>query len=241
MTMNSVVIDVGLREIVGHCGAKSLGDRSEPPVGKSSRFCHVSEIRSLRRIGFWLQSRGEGRGLGQDGDSLCPIIFRNPIDGARVSQCFAARMAYWAVARTIPHREPVAARRLSAVGFEIFAPKTKAGPLFPGYLFVRIIEQWQAIDRTHGVLKLVKFGECPARCPDAEIAKLQAQVDPSNGLIRLPARPPDAIRRKISIGAKVRIAGLDAIYIGMTARQREWVLRHPPRPPGKSRRQFQDA
>ena len=80
-------------------------------------------------------------------------------------------------------------------------------------------------DRPHPRrVKLVKFGECPARCPDAEIAKLQAQVDPSNGLIRLPARPPDAIRRKISIGAKVRIAGLDAIYIGMTARQREWVL-----------------
>jgi transcription antitermination factor NusG len=132
-------------------------------------------------------------------------------------------MAYWAVARTHVHREPVAARLLEAAGFEIFAPKTKAGPLFPGYLFVRIVDQWRVVDRTMGVLMLVKFGDAPARCPDAEIARLQGRLD-DRGLIRLAARPPDAIRHKISIGAKVRIAGLEAVYAGMTARERERVL-----------------
>lgn len=132
-------------------------------------------------------------------------------------------MAYWAVARTLVNREPVAARLLMAAGFEIFAPKTKAGPLFPGYLFVRIVDQWRVVDRTVGVLMLVKFGDAPARCPDAEIAKLQGQIN-ADGLIRLAARPPEPIRRKISIGAKVRIAGLNAIYAGMTARERQRVL-----------------
>jgi len=132
-------------------------------------------------------------------------------------------MPFWAVARTLVHREPVAARRLEAAGFEVYAPKTNSGALFAGYIFVRVVDQWRAIDRTVGVLKLVKFGDAPARCPDAEIVKLQAQVD-DRGLIRLPARPPQPIRRKISIGTKVRIAGLNAIYAGMTARQRELVL-----------------
>lgn len=132
-------------------------------------------------------------------------------------------MPYWAVARTLVHREPVAARLLEAAGFEIFAPKTKAGPLFPGYLFVRIVDQWRVVDRTVGVLKLVKFGDTPARCPDAEIVRLQGWLD-GGGLVRVPAHPPDAIRHKISIGAKVRIAGLSAVYAGMTARERERVL-----------------
>ncbi|MGC2080725.1 MAG: transcription termination/antitermination NusG family protein [Xanthobacteraceae bacterium] len=134
-------------------------------------------------------------------------------------------MGYWAVARTLVHREPVAARLLQAAGFEIFAPKTKAGPLFPGYLFVRIVDQWRVVDRTVGVLKLVKFGDAPARCPEAEIAKLQARLDGS-GFVRLPARPPESARGKISIGAKVRIAGLNAIYVGMSQSERERVLIH---------------
>lgn len=136
-------------------------------------------------------------------------------------------MSYWAVARTLIHREPVAARRLEAAGFVIFAPCTapSAAPLFPGYLFVQVIDQWRAIDRTVGVLKLIKFGETPARCPDAEIDKLRERLD-ANGLIRLAARPPEGARGKISIGAKVRVAGLNAIYVGMGVKERQRVLIH---------------
>ena len=148
------------------------------------------------------------------------------LDGQPFSQCFPASMPYWAVARTLIHREPVAARRLEAVGFQVFAPSTDRGrPLFPGYLFVRIIDQWQAIDRTVGVLKLVRFGETPARCPDAEIDKLLAQVD-ADGFVRLPARPPENARGKLSIGDKVRIAGMNAIVVGMGVRERQRVLIH---------------
>jgi transcriptional antiterminator RfaH len=135
-------------------------------------------------------------------------------------------MAYWAVARTIARREGLAAKRLKDAGFEIFAPKTKSGraiaPLFPGYLFVRIVDRWRIVDRTLGVLTLIKFGDAPAKCPDAEIIALQSRLD-AKGFIRLPERPKQ-LRRKISKGAKVRVGVLTAIYAGMTTRDREVVL-----------------
>jgi transcription antitermination factor NusG len=132
-------------------------------------------------------------------------------------------MGYWAVARTLVRREAFAAARLEAGGFEAFAPRTTSGALFPGYIFIHVGDTWRAIDRTVGVLNLVKFGDAPARCPDAEIAKLQSQVD-AHGFVRLP--PPSKTNgRSIPIGARVRVAGgFSAIYLGMTVREREIVL-----------------
>ena len=132
-------------------------------------------------------------------------------------------MGYWAVARTLIRREKFAADHLEGAGFEIFAPKTTTGPLFPGYLFVRIGDVWRAIERTIGVLELVKFGDAPARCPEAEVEALMDRVDP-DGVIRLAPPPQPVPRKPIPIGAKVRVAGLSAIYLGMTAREREKVL-----------------
>ncbi len=118
-------------------------------------------------------------------------------------------MAFWSVASTLSKREAFAAERLEDAGFEIFAPKTKTKgriePLFPGYLFVRIADRWRAVDRTLGVLGLIKFGNAPAKCPDAEVASLRAQID-AQGLVRLPPRPPKPPRRTIPAGAKVKIA-----------------------------------
>jgi transcriptional antiterminator RfaH len=137
-------------------------------------------------------------------------------------------MGYWAVARTLVRREKFAADHLEGAGFETFAPKTTTGPLFPGYLFVRIGDVWRAIDRTIGVLELVKFGEAPARCPEREVEALMDRVDP-DGLIRLPDPPKPARRKAIPIGAKVKIAsgpfrGLTGIYAGQTPRERERIL-----------------
>jgi transcriptional antiterminator RfaH len=141
-------------------------------------------------------------------------------------------MPFWSVARTMPQREAFAAERLMAAGFETFAPRTKANgraePLFRGYIFVRIEGRWRAIDYTHGVLKLVRFGEQPARCPDLEVARLQPQTD-QNGFVHLPDRPPMAPRRKIPAGVRVKItagpfAGMGALCAGMTAGERVLVL-----------------
>jgi transcriptional antiterminator RfaH len=141
---------------------------------------------------------------------------------------------YWAVAKTIARREAFAAERLKAMGFETFLPKMKVNgrvePVFSGYLFIKLGDRWRAVERTVGVLSLVRFGDRPARCHDAEIAHLQSQID-SRGLIRLPERPPKPKkpRRKIAVGTLVKISagpfrGFSAIYAGQTARERERVL-----------------
>jgi transcriptional antiterminator RfaH len=137
---------------------------------------------------------------------------------------------FWAVARVQAQRESFAAGHLQTRGYEVFVPKIElrrtVEPLFRGHCFVVIWDRWRAVERTFGVLSLIKFGDVPARCPDAEIAALRARADPITGLIKLaPQAPPRAFRR----GDKVKIlagqfAHFDAIHTGMSARARELVL-----------------
>jgi transcriptional antiterminator RfaH len=139
---------------------------------------------------------------------------------------------FWAVLRTLPHHDRLAAECVAQRGFEIFTPKvrTKLGatPLFPCYLFVRIVEQWRVLERTMGVLSLVKFGDQPARCPDEEIARLLARAD-RDGIVRLARAGSASGRPAFAPGARVTIvdgplAGFDAIYAGMGSAQRALVL-----------------
>ena len=141
-------------------------------------------------------------------------------------------MPFWGVVRSQPKREAFAAERLADGGFETFLPaiqtKRASQPLFAGYLFVLIIDRWRAINSTLGVLALVRTGDCPARCPDREIASLKAMVD-GHGYIRLPEGPGAPTERKIAIGAKVRITagpfgGMSGLYAGQSTRERELVL-----------------
>jgi transcriptional antiterminator RfaH len=114
-------------------------------------------------------------------------------------------MSFWAVARVHPQRESFAAEHLEARGFEVFLPKIETErtvqPLFRGYAFVMVVDRWRAIERTFGVLCLIRWGDCPVRCPDAEIEALKARAD-KTGVIRLPAPAPQRVIRK---GAKVKI------------------------------------
>jgi transcriptional antiterminator RfaH len=117
-------------------------------------------------------------------------------------------------------------------GFEVFLPlvqtKRASAPLFPGYFFCRIVDRWRSINTTFGVLCLVRVGDCPARCPDAEIDSLKSMLD-GHGFISLPDRPNTPVKRKIAIGARVRIAsgpfgGMSGLYAGMSTKDRERVL-----------------
>ena len=145
---------------------------------------------------------------------------------------------FWAVARTAAHRETFAAERIGEAGFEVFAPKIGSAsayaggsPLFRGYIFARVVDgRWHPIARALGVLKLVKFGDAPAQCPDAEIAAIKAVID-GHGFVRLPEAPATPARRKIPIGARVKITGgafggWTGLYAGQTTRERELVLLH---------------
>jgi transcriptional antiterminator RfaH len=140
-------------------------------------------------------------------------------------------MPFWGVVRSQPKREAFAAERLSAGGFEVFLPlvqtKRASQPLFPGYLFALVIDRWRAINTTLGVLCLVRVGDCPARCPDRDIDSLKAMM--VGGFVRLPEGRGAPVKRRIELGAKVRITrgpfgGLNGLYAGQTARERELVL-----------------
>jgi transcriptional antiterminator RfaH len=141
--------------------------------------------------------------------------------------------AFWGVVRSLPKREVFAAERLRIdQGFEVFLPQIQTKhaslPLFRGYLFCRIIDRWRTINSTFGVLCLVRIGDCPAKCPDYEIAALKAMID-THGYIKLPEAPPPPPKRKIAIGARVRIAsgpfgGMRGLYAGMSTKDREKIL-----------------
>jgi transcriptional antiterminator RfaH len=149
---------------------------------------------------------------------------------------FGLPVAYWAVVRAAPHHDRLAAESVAREGFETFIPKIRMRtgtqwrtvPLFPSYFFARVIDQWRILERTMGVLNIVKFGAVPARCPDAEIAGLLERSDP-DGMIRLRTRLPSPPRRIFTPGATVAIVdgpfhGLSGVYVGMSARERELVL-----------------
>jgi transcriptional antiterminator RfaH len=143
--------------------------------------------------------------------------------------------AFWGVVRSLPKREAFAAERLRMDhGFEVFLPlvqtKRASQPLFSGYFFCRIVDRWRSINSTLGVLCLVRVGDYPARCPDHEINSLKAMID-GHGFVRLPEALPPPVRRKITVGAKVRIAagpfgGMSGLYAGMSTNDRERVLLH---------------
>ena len=116
-----------------------------------------------------------------------------------------------------------------AKGYEVFRPllRTKIGSrwttvgLFPGYMFVRILEAWRPVDRIPGVFGLIKDGDRPAKISDAEIGRLLARAD-RDGVVRL-LRPP-ALHSGFAIGDQVTVRGFDGIYLGMSAHERELVL-----------------
>jgi transcription antitermination factor NusG len=141
-------------------------------------------------------------------------------------------MGFWCCVRSLPRREVYASERIQAAGFVTFLPmiqtKRASTPLFPGYVFTFVIEQWRALNSTFGVVAVVTTGDCPCRMPEAEIEALKSMV--VGGFVRLPEAPPP-VRRAIVIGAKVRIAsgpfgGMAGLYAGMSTKDRERVLLH---------------
>jgi transcriptional antiterminator RfaH len=98
----------------------------------------------------------------------------------------------WYLLMTLPRQEDRAKKHLNNLGFEVFYPRLlvnrpKLGvqqkvlsSLFPRYLFIKFGEEnghWSSIRSTRGVLKLIRFGDTPARVPPIVIANLKAQAN----------------------------------------------------------------
>jgi transcription antitermination factor NusG len=141
-------------------------------------------------------------------------------------------MSFWGVCRSLPLKERFAASQLELRGYETFLPmvatKRASQPLFASYFFVRIIDRWLVINRTFGVLCLVRVGDSPARCPDHEIDNLKAMTD-GHGFIHLPDKPSTSPRRVFEKGAAVKIVGgplqgVTALHSGLSAAEKEILL-----------------
>lgn len=94
------------------------------------------------------------------------------------------RDAAWYLLQSKPHQEQRALENLRNQGFECFLPlylrerlrrgkrETIEEPLFPRYLFIRldsVASNWNVLRSTYGVTNIVRFGEQPARVPDAVV------------------------------------------------------------------------
>jgi transcriptional antiterminator RfaH len=141
---------------------------------------------------------------------------------------FLGRRALTSSPRGFRRRTAAHGRRLRGVFLPLVQTKRAFAPLFSGYFFCRIVDRWRSINTTLGVLCLVRTGDCPARCPDHEVASLKAMID-GHGYVRLPEARGAPVERKIGIGAKVKVTagpfgGMSGLYAGQSTRERELVL-----------------
>ena len=139
-------------------------------------------------------------------------------------------MSYWAVVQTESQRERFAVKNLESGGFETYLPQIKLrrvpeprcyAPLFPTYVFVRIVDRWHAASRMMGVIRLIMAGEQPARLSEDVMAEIRSR-EGRDGYIKLAPRT-------LKNGARVRIIsgqfqGHIGLYDGQSAKERERVL-----------------
>jgi transcriptional antiterminator RfaH len=134
-------------------------------------------------------------------------------------------MMPWGVAQIETFREAGAIRNLEREQFTVYLPLLKAGgkvcPLFPGYAFFGLNENWARIGRIPGVVRILKNGDGPARLSEELIAEIRAREQ--NGVVVL-AQP-----RGIQPGDQVRITAgslLDKVglFAGLSGKQRAIVL-----------------
>lgn len=130
----------------------------------------------------------------------------------------------------------MAKEHLERQGYTVYLPllqyaRRKSGkrslihnPLFPRYLFVQLttgIDDWGPIRSTRGVSGLVRFGQEPARVPNALIAEIKARAG-SDGYHHEEAE-------NFSPGEQVHITegpfgGYDAIFQAKRSEDRVLVL-----------------
>ena len=144
---------------------------------------------------------------------------------------------HWYVVSTKANHEKQVEQSLRRVGIECFFPllqeakiirrskKTVVGPLFPGYMFVRIdlAEHYRTVTFARGVRRIVGFGLKPARVDTRLIDEIKGKMSQTQVYVREHVKCLES-------GQGVRIqdgplAGLDAVFVReMPGQQRAMVL-----------------
>jgi len=133
---------------------------------------------------------------------------------------------FWSVCQTESQRESVAKKFLKQAGYETYLPliqvKRRVLPLFPAYIFVRIVDRWYSIRWTVGVLRVLTVDGLPAQVSDKIMTAIQRR-EGENGLIKLPKKPglQRGQRVRITRGAFENRVG---VYDGMSGPDRVKVL-----------------
>ena len=104
-------------------------------------------------------------------------------------------MSFWVVVETEAQHEHTARLLIMRLGYETYLPRIRhrkrITPLFPRYLFVRIIDRWYPVRWTPHVLRILMPGDCPAPDPKLESFMMDIRKQERNGLVKL----PDAAQR----------------------------------------------
>ena len=139
-------------------------------------------------------------------------------------------MDYWALATTFSNCENIAVANLERQGIVAYAPKyrkihfrrsmrhERTCQLFPGYLFIRVVDAWRSLLFTRGISGVVG-GFNPSVVADDIVNGLMLREKECEGAIPLPWVMGQVLR--VKDGA---LAGQLVIYDGMGRRARERVL-----------------
>jgi transcription antitermination factor NusG len=139
------------------------------------------------------------------------------------------RATYWALAKTKRSEEERAASHVERQGFAYWLPRMiewsssggqKFPLMFPGYIFFKVRQGWQALCSTRGIASVVICQDEPARVRQSEIDYLRS-LENARGLVVLPARFGDGDAVRVAQGS---YAGARGVVRGMPAAGRCAVL-----------------
>src|SRR6516162_1706633 len=144
-------------------------------------------------------------------------------------------MGYWCAAQTVARHEAAAQHFLDLAKYETYLPRLRVPrvrrgrkietrpPLFPSYLFIRVVNGWWSARWSPPVCRLITNGDVePAHVSDQIIDALRQRE--RNGAIDLPGR-----EEPLKLGDKVRILtgpmqGVCGLYQGQRAHERVAIL-----------------
>jgi transcriptional antiterminator RfaH len=136
-------------------------------------------------------------------------------------------MSYWAVVQVESQCEHVVRLLLMRARYQTYMPRIRhrrrVAPLFPGYLFVRIVDRWYPVVWTVGVVRLLMSGDQPAVLSEKIMHEIRKRED-RDGYVKLPSP-----KNRLHNGQHVRVTrgsfeGQIALCQRMSSKDRVWVL-----------------